>query len=447
MVAKAIAKLLKEGAKKGVKKAKEVKGKSQKLKSVKNPITQARNIASGARYKIDEAFTPKKLKEKEAALRKKQKEKEAKIKKEMKSDDPVVRAGSETKAERAKRLARDKKAIGKVKKEQKGASRSRQVGTALGATVIGSGLTAGVVKGVQDKKAREKKAADTAKKEADRKRKSERVDTALSAFAKKSKERTAAKKKKAAEDAAKKRKEDASKIKTSLFSKVTGKGPKDRNITRGGKKLANVTRGQLTRLGLDPNKKSDLRKYLNAFDRMGTRPTKKSDLVAGKMMGGMMKRKGMAKGGAMKKKGYAMGGAIQSSSSELMNLLRKLDNDEDKKELMKLFGKKLPKAPKAGTMPSRLKEMIKVKAAAKKPRKMSKGGTLKKPGADQKGLKKLPTAVRNKMGYMAKGGMTKKGYAKGGMSMKKKGYSKGGAVRKGKRGMGAATRGGGAIMR
>ena len=251
-------------------------------------------------------------------------------------------------------------------------------------------------------------------------------------------------------------------VSISASKTVTGKGGRDIKLPgtpMGGRKLANVTREQLEKLGLDPSKKSSLTKYLNAFDRLGKRPTKKSDLVAGKMMGGMMKRKGMAKGGAMKKKGYAMGGAIQSSSSELMNLLRKLDNDEDKKELMKLFGKKLPKAPKAGTMPSRLKEMIKVKAAAKKPRKMSKGGTLKKPGADQKGLKKLPTAVRNKMGYMAKGGMTKKGYAKGGMSMKKKGYasggmmkkkgySKGGSVRRGKpRGVGAATRGYGRAMK
>lgn len=36
--------------------------------------------------------------------------------------------------------------------------------------------------------------------------------------------------------------------------------------------------------------------------------------------------------------------------------------------------------------------------------------------AENKGLKKLPTEVRNKMGYMAAGGMVKKsGYAKGGM--------------------------------
>ena len=55
-------------------------------------------------------------------------------------------------------------------------------------------------------------------------------------------------------------------------------------------------------------------------------------------------------------------------------------------------------------------------------RKMNKGG-LKMPSADQVGLKKLPTAVRNKMGYMYGGGMTKKpkmgntDYRKGGMVM------------------------------
>jgi len=43
------------------------------------------------------------------------------------------------------------------------------------------------------------------------------------------------------------------------------------------------------------------------------------------------------------------------------------------------------------------------------------------------GLSKLPEGVRNKMGYMNKGGMAKKkGYAKGGM--KKKAYAKGGKV-------------------
>ena len=60
---------------------------------------------------------------------------------------------------------------------------------------------------------------------------------------------------------------------------------------------------------------------------------------------------------------------------------------------------------------------------------------LKKPSADQKGLKKLPTNVRNKMGYMNEGGMMMKkedtkgmGYKKGGMTKKAKGYAKGGMV-------------------
>ena len=39
--------------------------------------------------------------------------------------------------------------------------------------------------------------------------------------------------------------------------------------------------------------------------------------------------------------------------------------------------------------------------------------TLKKPRADQKGLKKLPTAVRNKMGYLNKGSLISKKKTKG----------------------------------
>ena len=56
-----------------------------------------------------------------------------------------------------------------------------------------------------------------------------------------------------------------------------------------------------------------------------------------------------------------------------------------------------------------------------KRRKDMKQGGLKMPTADQVGLKKLPTAVRNKMGYMYGGGMAKKpkmgnmDYRKGGL--------------------------------
>ena len=89
-----------------------------------------------------------------------------------------------------------------------------------------------------------------------------------------------------------------------------------------------------------------------------------------------MKKKGYSKGGAnMKKKGYAMGGANMKKKGYAM-------------------------------------------------------GGLKAPSANQTGLKKLPKAVRNNMGYMNKGGMPKKkkGYAMGGANMKKKAYAKGGKV-------------------
>jgi hypothetical protein len=89
----------------------------------------------------------------------------------------------------------------------------------------------------------------------------------------------------------------------------------------------------------------------------------------------------------------------------------------------------------------------------------SKGGSLKKPTEDQKGLKKLPEDVRNNMGYMKAGGMMKtkggmkaggmmktKGGMKAGGMMKTKGYSRGDMVKKSKtkggvRGAGIARKG------
>ncbi len=43
-----------------------------------------------------------------------------------------------------------------------------------------------------------------------------------------------------------------------------------------------------------------------------------------------------------------------------------------------------------------------------KPIELKDGGSLKAVPADNKGLKKLPTKVRNKMGFMKKGGKVKK---------------------------------------
>ena len=50
----------------------------------------------------------------------------------------------------------------------------------------------------------------------------------------------------------------------------------------------------------------------------------------------------------------------------------------------------------------------------KKMKGYAAGGMMKEVPEDNKGLGKLPKEVRNKMGYMAKGGMVK-GYAEGGM--------------------------------
>jgi len=91
----------------------------------------------------------------------------------------------------------------------------------------------------------------------------------------------------------------------------------------------------------------------------------------------------------------------------------------------------------------------KVADKVKKFRASEGGIAMKTPGPNQKGLKKLPTKVRNKMGYMNKGGMAapkfktcagcptpakctaagkcaKSGYYGGGMAKKKKGYKEGG---------------------
>ena len=74
---------------------------------------------------------------------------------------------------------------------------------------------------------------------------------------------------------------------------------------------------------------------------------------------------------------------------------------------------------------------------------------MKKPTDDQAGLKKLPTAVRNKMGYMKNGGKVKaKGMAMGG-KVKSKGYAMGGKVKAKGMAMGGKVQGfkhGGAVM-
>lgn len=63
-----------------------------------------------------------------------------------------------------------------------------------------------------------------------------------------------------------------------------------------------------------------------------------------------------------------------------------------------------------------LRKMVQEEAAEKKT-DMNRGGVLKAPTADQTGLQKLPTPVRNKMGYMKRGGTMRSGH----MDMRKGG--------------------------
>jgi hypothetical protein len=55
-----------------------------------------------------------------------------------------------------------------------------------------------------------------------------------------------------------------------------------------------------------------------------------------------------------------------------------------------------------------LEDMKLRKMGGKVSKKMQMGGSLKTPAADQKGLKKLPTPVRNKMGFKKNGGVMSK---------------------------------------
>ena len=129
----------------------------------------------------------------------------------------------------------------------------------------------------------------------------------------------------------------------------------------------------------------------------------------------------------IKKKGEDQKAAIKRLEIQLTNKInREKGRDvgiDIKKGLTDAERKKL-KLKKGGIA---MKKKGYAKGGMKKKKGMAMGG-LKKPVAKQAGLKKLPSSVRNKMGYAKNGGMMKKkGMAKGGM--KKKGYAKGGMAK------------------
>ena len=91
--------------------------------------------------------------------------------------------------------------------------------------------------------------------------------------------------------------------------------------------------------------------------------------------------------------------------------------------------KKKPTPPEDMGAIARGNRMSKMEAGSKKAMGRKAGGSLKEVPSDNVGLKKLPSKVRNKMGYKKAGGY-----------MKKKGYKSGGSVSK-PRGVGVALRG------
>jgi len=118
--------------------------------------------------------------------------------------------------------------------------------------------------------------------------------------------------------------------------------------------------------------------------------------------------------------------------SGMLKLLNRLESQIEKRRGMNMGGMTMKKKGKSkmnmGGMMSPTKKkptgsatgltgmkgggMMKKKGYAKggmKKKGYAMGGAMKKPTANQRGLKKLPTAVRNKMGYMAKGGAARRG--------------------------------------
>jgi len=114
-----------------------------------------------------------------------------------------------------------------------------------------------------------------------------------------------------------------------------------------------------------------------------------------------------------KMKGYDPSKDVPKTKDQDMKAYEKkqLKEDRERVELVRKLAKEKGMAKAKGGMTMKKKGMAM--------------GGLKKPAATQTGLKKLPSSVRNKMGYAKNGGMMKKkGMAKGGM--KKKGYAMGG---------------------
>ena len=104
-------------------------------------------------------------------------------------------------------------------------------------------------------------------------------------------------------------------------------------------------------------------------------------------------------------KGYKAGGSVKEDpmrDRKKQPLKRKnfKDRDPDRKLLKQKQGRKFFEAKASGGRAGKMGGGMMMQRPM-----MQKGGSLKAVQPNQKGLKKLPTEVRNKMGYMKKGGV------------------------------------------
>ena len=196
--------------------------------------------------------------------------------------------------------------------------------------------------------------------------------------------------------------------------KTTGKDyldPQFQSVAR----LKNKDKTTKSVLPLSKADKKEMKLDKTLADYIALPLSKKEKIIAG----------ARDKAGPKMKVFKSFAGLKNVTEKEIKDMARKMS----KKDFMALSDADMKKIPD-GILASIIKKYDLVKSELKKGGTMMKKkgmamGGLKKPAANQTGLKQLPTTVRNKMAYAKNGGMMKKkGMARGGM--KKKGYAMGG---------------------
>ena len=386
------------------------------LKRLRDEILKKGGKEAGKLFKkgekfLDDLLTPKQLaakqKEQSRRTRRKLKEKEDPLKSFAGSKDPAIKKARQEAIDKAR--AQAKKTRGAQKRRQQKekdaavSKRKKQIGGAGAGTAAVIGLT---TLGSNDKP-KPKPKSKTLKTTDQMKKDRQAVSDIAKFSAKKNQEKL---------DKEKRRKEDSAKDLT--WKDFSGRGALKRAKEYGLKHY----------MGADGKKKATIDKseiregetMTEAFNRiLGKKPRKKN-------MGGMMKSKMSSKGGTMGGKmarGMKGGGMMKSKMSSKGGKMggKMVRGYKDGDEVKKTENKKV-------------RYVLKERKDKDKPSGSQGGKPVPK---NNKGLSKLPKDVRNKMGYMNKGGMAKKGYSKGG-AVKKKSKP---------RGVGVALRGYGKAMR